>query len=34
MFILRQSNLQDLEALVQLRLDFLYEVGDIKAETN
>ncbi|WP_193196433.1 GNAT family N-acetyltransferase [Nostoc sp. MG11] len=34
MFNLRQANLQDLEALVDLRLELLREVGDIKGDTD
>ncbi len=34
MLNLRQANLKDLEALVQLRLDLLHEVGNIKNETD
>jgi hypothetical protein len=34
MLNLRQANLQDLEALVQMRLEILREVGDIKADTD
>ncbi|MEH2104651.1 GNAT family N-acetyltransferase [Nostoc sp.] len=30
----RQANLQDLEALIQLRLQLLREAGDIKGESN
>ncbi len=32
MLNLRQANLQDLEVLVQMRLEILREVGDIKAD--
>jgi GNAT superfamily N-acetyltransferase len=32
MFNLRQANLQDLETLIQLRLELLREVGNIKAD--
>ncbi|MDM9582432.1 MULTISPECIES: GNAT family N-acetyltransferase [unclassified Nostoc] len=32
MFNLRQANLQDLEALIQLRLELLREVGEIKGD--
>lgn len=32
MFNLRQANLQDLEALIQLRLELLREAGDIKGD--
>ena len=32
MFNLRQANLQDLEALIQLRLWFLREASDIKGD--
>jgi len=34
MFNLRQANLQDLEALIQLRLELLREAGDIKADSD
>ena len=34
MFNLRQANLQDLEALVQLRLALLHEAGDLKSNTD
>jgi hypothetical protein len=34
MFNLRQANLQDLEALIQLRLDLLREAGDIKGDSD
>ncbi|MFN6527879.1 hypothetical protein [Nostoc sp. ChiSLP03a] len=34
MFNLRQANLQDLEALIQLRLELLREVGDIKGDSD
>ncbi|MFN6484890.1 MULTISPECIES: GNAT family N-acetyltransferase [unclassified Nostoc] len=33
MFNLRQANLQDLEALIQLRLELLREIGDIKGDS-
>ncbi|MDZ8090007.1 MAG: GNAT family N-acetyltransferase [Nostoc sp. DedQUE12b] len=32
MFNLRQANLQDLEALIELRLELLREVGEIKGD--
>jgi len=32
MFNLRQANLQDLETLIQLRLELLREVGNIKTD--
>ncbi|MDZ7954398.1 GNAT family N-acetyltransferase [Nostoc sp. DedQUE09] len=34
MFNLRQANLQDLEALIQLRLELLREVGEIKGDSD
>ncbi|MEH2073589.1 MAG: hypothetical protein V7K57_04240 [Nostoc sp.] len=34
MFNLRQANLQDLEALIQLRLELLWEVGEIKGDSD
>ncbi|MDZ8136341.1 MAG: GNAT family N-acetyltransferase [Nostoc sp. DedQUE04] len=34
MFNLRQANLQDLEALIQLRLELLREAGDIKGDSD
>ncbi|MEH1966722.1 GNAT family N-acetyltransferase [Nostoc sp.] len=34
MFNLRQANLQDLEALIQLRLELLREAGDIKGHSD
>ncbi|MBD2244648.1 hypothetical protein [Nostoc sp. FACHB-888] len=34
MFNLRQANLQDLEALIQLRLKLLREAGDIKGDSD
>jgi hypothetical protein len=34
MFNFRQANLQDLEALIQLRLELLGEAGDIKTIRN
>jgi ribosomal protein S18 acetylase RimI-like enzyme len=34
MFNLRQANLQDLEALIQLRLEFLREAGEIKGDSD
>ncbi|MEH1905639.1 GNAT family N-acetyltransferase [Nostoc sp.] len=34
MFNLRQANLQDLEALIQLRLELLREAGDIKSDSD
>lgn len=34
MFNLRQANLQDLEALIQLRLQLLREAGDIKGDSD
>jgi len=34
MLNLRQANLQDLEVLVQMRLEILHEVGDIEADTD
>ncbi|MDZ8224149.1 GNAT family N-acetyltransferase [Nostoc sp. ChiVER01] len=34
MFNLRQANLQDLEALIQLRLELLREAGDIKGNSD
>ncbi|MEH2142224.1 hypothetical protein [Nostoc sp.] len=34
MFNLRQANLQDLEALIQLRLELLWEAGDIKGDSD
>ncbi|MCC5660700.1 hypothetical protein LC608_27740 [Nostoc sp. XA010] len=34
MFNLRQPNLQDLEALIQLRLELLREAGDIKGSSD
>jgi len=33
-FNLRQANLQDLEALIQLRLELLRETGDIKGDSD
>ncbi|MBE9000714.1 hypothetical protein IQ274_21320 [Nostoc sp. LEGE 12447] len=34
MFNLRQANLQNLEALIQLRLELLREAGDIKGDSD
>ncbi|MEH2180564.1 hypothetical protein [Nostoc sp.] len=34
MFNLRQANLQDLEALIQLHLELLREVGEIKGNSD
>ncbi len=34
MFNLRQANLQDLEALIQLRLELLREAGNIKGDSD
>ncbi|WP_375511374.1 hypothetical protein [uncultured Nostoc sp.] len=34
MFNLRQANLLDLEALIQLRLELLREAGDIKGNSD
>ncbi|MHC0064297.1 hypothetical protein ACWATR_15590 [Nostoc sp. UIC 10890] len=34
MFNFRQANLQDLEALIRLRLELLREAGDIKTIRN
>ncbi|MDZ8258293.1 GNAT family N-acetyltransferase [Nostoc sp. ChiQUE01b] len=34
MFNLRQANLQELEALIQLRLELLRETGNIKADSD
>ncbi|MBD2506112.1 hypothetical protein H6G91_02305 [Nostoc muscorum FACHB-395] len=34
MFNLRQANLQDLEALIQLCLELLREAGDIKGDSD
>ncbi|MEH2064851.1 MAG: GNAT family N-acetyltransferase [Nostoc sp.] len=34
MFNLRQANLQDLEAVIQLRLELLREAGDIKGDSD